>query len=35
MHRLPSTRPAEASRPFLRKLAAWREVFVQSALLTD
>jgi hypoxanthine-DNA glycosylase len=35
VHRLPSTSPANASWSFERKLAAWREVFVQSALLTD
>jgi hypoxanthine-DNA glycosylase len=35
VHRLPSTSPANASWSFERKLAAWREVFVQSGLLTD
>jgi hypoxanthine-DNA glycosylase len=35
VHRLPSTSPANASWSFERKLAAWREVFFQSALLTD
>jgi hypoxanthine-DNA glycosylase len=34
VHRLPSTSPANASWPFERKLAAWREVFSQSGLLT-
>jgi hypoxanthine-DNA glycosylase len=34
VHRLPSTSPANASWPFERKLAAWREVFAQSGLLT-
>jgi hypoxanthine-DNA glycosylase len=34
VHRLPSTSPANASWSFERKLAAWREVFVQSGLLT-
>jgi hypoxanthine-DNA glycosylase len=29
VHRLPSTSPANASWSFERKLAAWREVFVQ------
>lgn len=35
VHRLPSTSPANASWSFERKLAAWREAFIQSALLTD
>jgi hypoxanthine-DNA glycosylase len=35
VHRLPSTSPANASWSFERKLAAWREVFAQSGLLTD
>jgi hypoxanthine-DNA glycosylase len=30
VHRLPSTSPANASWSFERKLAAWREVFVQA-----
>jgi TatD DNase family protein len=34
VHRLPSTSPANASWSFERKLAAWREVFIQSGLLT-
>ena len=34
VHRLPSTSPANASWSFERKLAAWREVFVRSGLLT-
>jgi hypoxanthine-DNA glycosylase len=34
VHRLPSTSPANASWSFERKLAAWREVFNQSGLLT-
>ena len=32
VHRLPSTSPANASWSFERKLAAWREVFVQAGV---
>jgi hypoxanthine-DNA glycosylase len=34
VHRLPSTSPANASWSFERKLAAWREVFVQHGMLS-
>ena len=32
VHRLPSTSPANASWSFERKLAAWREVFIQHGI---
>ena len=32
VHRLPSTSPANASWSFERKLAAWREVFLQAGM---